>query len=62
MSVQRYDLSGELYAADGGEWISYEDHVKSVNMAAMKAYAYMALNGNRDAAEKISQIILEAGR
>ena len=61
MSIQRY-VGIEAHEADDGDMIAYEDHVKSINMAAMKAYQYLALTGNKDAAEKISQIILEAGR
>lgn len=30
MSIQRYDLSGELYAADNGEWIAYSDHIADI--------------------------------
>lgn len=68
MSIQRYgpvwtgDESCSIAGNGTGEYVLYSDHVKSINMAAMKAYAYLALNGNRDAAEKISQIILEAGQ
>lgn len=59
--IKRY-AGIEVHEAPDGDMIDYEDHVKSVNTAAMNAYMYLFINVDKKMAEEVSQIILEAGR
>ena len=68
MRIQRYgpvwtgDESCSITGNATGEYVLYSDHMERYNKAAMNAYMYLTINGNKKLAEDVSQIILEAGR